>query len=192
MSGVVFLDYKHVKGDRFFIAEVVASGPDMAEFARNLNREVPSDQRIYAPPGLGEYPKWALLRKSIPSFMAVLKMTGFQLEVVRGPCEKELRKIEREQARRTTDPRRGKGRGRRGARWTPPTSGGAHAPARCPFQHDEAFESMYLTPNVPEEVAKVVFKVLCLRNHPDRGGSEDKMKKLNQTWDGIRAKRGWA
>jgi hypothetical protein len=188
VDGVVFLDLLKMKGgDKCFVIEVVCNGPAMAEFARTLNREIHHEQRDYHPPGLGESPKWTILRRAVPILLQVVRASGLRLEVVRGPAEKELRKIQKEQDRRTTDHR--KARGRRPA--TPPPHWGAST-ARCPYQHDEAFESLYLTPNAPEEVARAVFKVLALRNHPDRGGSEDKMKRLNSTWDSIRAKRGWA
>lgn len=194
MEGIVFLDLLRLRGgDKAFVIEVMASGPQMATFARSLKHEIPDDQRDYYAPGLGESPRWTFVRRAIPTLLRLIQTAGLRLEIVAGGAERELRKIEKEQARRTTDPRKGAGRrGKRSPR-PPPSSStwGGPSPARCPYPHDEAFESMYLTSNAPEDVAKAVYKVLCLRNHPDRGGSEDRMKKLNATWDGIRAKRGW-
>ncbi len=186
MDGVVFLDLLKMKGEKCFVIEVLASGPATAEFARHLNLDIPHDQREYYAPSLGNHPRWTILRRAVPILLLVIRASGLRLEVLAGPAERELRKIEKEQARRTTDPR--KGRSRRPTvppGWSPPLS-------RCAKPHDEAFESLYLTPLAPEEVARAVFKVLALRNHPDHGGSEEKMKRLNATWDGIKMKRGWA
>lgn len=187
MDGIVFLDLLKMNGEKCFVIEVLASPPSMADFARALNRDVPNDQREYYAPGLGEHPRWSILRRAIPTLLLVVRASGLRLEVVRGPAERELRKIEKEQARRTTDQKKS-GRGRRPA--TPPSWGPAQG--RCPIQHDAAMESMYITASAPEEVARAVYKVLALRNHPDRGGTEEKMKRLNSTWDAVRARKGWA
>lgn len=186
-SGIVFLDLLKMNGEKCFVIEVLASPPSMAEFARALNRDLPSDQRDYIAPGLGEAPRWTVVRRGISTLLLVVRASGLRLEVVRGPAERELRKIEKEQARRTTEKKSGRGR-----RQATPPSWAQNSPARCSIQHDAAMESMYITAGAPEDVARAVYKILALRNHPDRGGSEDKMKRLNSTWDAIRARNGWA
>lgn len=57
--------------------------------------------------------------------------------------------------------------------------------------NDPDFAVLHLLQSVPESVARATFKALVMLHHPDRGGNEIEMKRVNAAWDRIIKKRGW-
>ena len=48
-----------------------------------------------------------------------------------------------------------------------------------------AWGTLYLLPGAPLEVVRAVFKVLAMKYHPDRGGDEHIMQRLNSAYKEI-------
>jgi hypothetical protein len=47
---------------------------------------------------------------------------------------------------------------------------------------DAAFAVLHLRDDAPPEVVRAAYKALALTHHPDRGGSAEKMKSLNEAY----------
>ncbi len=45
-------------------------------------------------------------------------------------------------------------------------------------------------PDAPWEVIQAAWKAQCVKHHPDRGGSEERMKVINEAMEAIRKERG--
>jgi CRISPR/Cas system endoribonuclease Cas6 (RAMP superfamily) len=63
-----------------------------------------------------------------------------------------------------------------------------------PFAHkqgapttDELFAALHLLPSAPPEVIKAAYRALSMLHHPDLGGNEFEMKKLNLVYEKLRA-----
>jgi hypothetical protein len=65
------------------------------------------------------------------------------------------------------------------AEWTPP-------PPPRPKPVDP-YTALHLLPSAPPEVVKAVYKVLAMKHHPDHGGSEETMKRLNEAYGKLLA-----
>ncbi len=63
--------------------------------------------------------------------------------------------------------------------WTPP-------PPPRPKPVDP-YKTLHLLPSAPPEVIKAVYKVLAMKHHPDHGGSEETMKRLNEAYGRLLA-----
>lgn len=45
--------------------------------------------------------------------------------------------------------------------------------------------------DVPEEVCKSRFRALVKIYHPDRGGTKEKFKEINEAYESIKKQKGW-
>ena len=45
--------------------------------------------------------------------------------------------------------------------------------------------TLCVIPNAPKEVVRAAYRALCLLNHPDHGGNEDKMKEINAAMERL-------
>jgi hypothetical protein len=51
----------------------------------------------------------------------------------------------------------------------------------------DPYTALHLLPSAPPEVIKAVYKVLAMKHHPDHGGSEETMKRLNEAYGKLLA-----
>jgi hypothetical protein len=51
----------------------------------------------------------------------------------------------------------------------------------------DPYKTLHLLPSAPPEVIKAVYKVLAMKHHPDHGGSEETMKRLNEAYGKLLA-----
>jgi hypothetical protein len=51
--------------------------------------------------------------------------------------------------------------------------------------------SLHISKDAPREVIEAVYKALTRLHHPDKGGSEEKMKEINAARDQLFKERGW-
>ena len=65
------------------------------------------------------------------------------------------------------------------AEWTPPK------PERP--KASDPYVTLHLLPSAPPEVVKAAYKALAVLNHPDKGGDEEKMKRLNEAYGRLLA-----
>jgi DnaJ-class molecular chaperone len=71
-----------------------------------------------------------------------------------------------------------------GEGWTPPPP---PPPRRRPTR-DDAYKTLYLQPNSPPDLVRVVFRYLATVHHPDKpGGDEEKMKAINAAYKQLAA-----
>ena len=76
------------------------------------------------------------------------------------------------------DPRR---RQRQESSWAPP-------PPRRQLTKEDAYRTLYLQPNSPPDLVRVVFKYLATVYHPDKqSGDEEKMKAINAAYKQLAA-----
>jgi hypothetical protein len=61
--------------------------------------------------------------------------------------------------------------------WTPPTKPKAVDP----------YVTLHLLPSAPPEVVKAAYRALAVLNHPDKGGCEETMKRLNEAYKRLAA-----
>jgi hypothetical protein len=67
----------------------------------------------------------------------------------------------------------------------------AEAPPPMPQTHNgDPFKVLGLLPTVDPDVAKAAYRILAGKHHPDAGGSNDRMARLNNAWDQIRGTLG--
>jgi hypothetical protein len=52
--------------------------------------------------------------------------------------------------------------------------------------NDELFAALHLLPTAPPELIKSAYRILAARTHPDHGGSEFEMKKLNLVYEKLK------
>lgn len=55
---------------------------------------------------------------------------------------------------------------------------------------DKAYAVLGVSPDAPDEVVKAAYKALARKHHTDLGGSEEKMKKINEAFEHIKELRG--
>lgn len=48
-----------------------------------------------------------------------------------------------------------------------------------------------LDPSAEDDLVKLVYRYHSRRNHPDRGGSPERMAEINRAYEAIRRERGW-
>ena len=48
-----------------------------------------------------------------------------------------------------------------------------------------------MSTNATEEEVKKAYRDRARVSHPDRGGSQEEMKKVNAAWEAIKLFRGW-
>jgi len=65
------------------------------------------------------------------------------------------------------------------AEWKPPKK--ARPKAIDPYQ------TLHLLPSAPPEVVKAAYRALAVLNHPDKGGDEEQMKRLNEAYGRLLA-----
>jgi len=53
------------------------------------------------------------------------------------------------------------------------------------------YQVLGLDPSAPDEVVKLGYRHLAQRRHPDRGGSQEVMARLNQAYEEIGKMKGW-
>jgi hypothetical protein len=63
--------------------------------------------------------------------------------------------------------------------WTPPK------PERP--KASDPYVTLHLLPSAPPEVVKAAYRALAVLNHPDKGGDEEKMKRLNEAYGRLLA-----
>jgi hypothetical protein len=51
----------------------------------------------------------------------------------------------------------------------------------------DPYVTLHLLPSAPPEVVKAAYKALAVLNHPDKGGDEEKMKRLNEAYGRLLA-----
>jgi DnaJ-class molecular chaperone len=49
-----------------------------------------------------------------------------------------------------------------------------------------AYDVLHLKPDAPPEVVAAAYKALAFKHHPDRGGDEEEMKRINDSHDRIK------
>lgn len=64
----------------------------------------------------------------------------------------------------------------------------AYIQLAAPKKKRDPYEVLMITEDAPLEVAEAVFKNLAMKFHPDRGGSVDQFKELNEAIEEIREK----
>ncbi len=64
------------------------------------------------------------------------------------------------------------------AEWTPPPP----KPKAV-----DPYVTLHLLPSAPPEVVKAAYRALAVLNHPDKGGDEEKMKRLNEAYGRLLA-----
>lgn len=64
----------------------------------------------------------------------------------------------------------------------------AYIQLAAPKQKRNPYDVLMIMEDAPLEVAEAVFKNLAMKYHPDRGGSVDKFKELNEAIEEIREK----
>jgi len=62
------------------------------------------------------------------------------------------------------------------AEWTPPKP-----------KPIDPYVTLHLLPSAPPEVVKAAYRALAVLNHPDKGGDEEKMKRLNEAYGRLLA-----
>jgi hypothetical protein len=60
-------------------------------------------------------------------------------------------------------------------------------PAKPKPKAVDPYVTLHLLPSAPPEVVKAVYKVLAMKHHPDHGGSEETMKRLNEAYGRLLA-----
>jgi hypothetical protein len=65
------------------------------------------------------------------------------------------------------------------AEWTPPK------PERP--KASDPYVTLHLLPSAPPEVVKAAYRALAVLNHPDKGGDEEAMKRLNEAYGRLLA-----
>ena len=53
------------------------------------------------------------------------------------------------------------------------------------------YQVLGLDPSAPDEVVRLVYRHLANRCHPDKGGSQEAMVRLNRAYEEIGKMRGW-
>ena len=71
--------------------------------------------------------------------------------------------------------------------WESPPPAAATAPAASAASLD--FGVLQIAPHACFEVAQAAYRALCMKYHPDRGGLESDMVRLNTAWE--RVKKGY-
>jgi DnaJ-domain-containing protein 1 len=49
----------------------------------------------------------------------------------------------------------------------------------------DAYTTLHLLPSAPPEVVKAAYRALAQLHHPDRGGDEEKMKRVNLAYEAL-------
>jgi hypothetical protein len=65
------------------------------------------------------------------------------------------------------------------AEWTPPKKSRPKA--------SDPYVTLHLLPSAPPEVVKAAYRALATLHHPDKGGDEEKMKRLNEAYGRLLA-----
>lgn len=58
-------------------------------------------------------------------------------------------------------------------------------------EEESPYDILNVNPTAPDEIVKAAHRVLARLNHSDLGGDENKMKKINEAFEQIKAERGW-
>lgn len=66
------------------------------------------------------------------------------------------------------------------------SSGAGWSQSPPPSTGHPALAKMHLLPTAPPEVVKAVFRALAMLYHPDKGGSAEQMRELNEAYDQLR------
>jgi len=61
----------------------------------------------------------------------------------------------------------------------------------APEKEPSPYDVLNVREDAPDEVVKAAHRVLARLNHTDLGGDENKMKKINEAFEQIKAERGW-
>jgi hypothetical protein len=61
----------------------------------------------------------------------------------------------------------------------------------APRKEQSPYDVLNVREDAPDEVVKAAHRVLARLNHTDLGGDENKMKKINEAFERIKAERGW-
>lgn len=171
LAGAAYIDFIAKKGARSFRSFVIelATPPDTTlRIATEINDKILPEHRMYVPPAPGGFPRWLLLRAAVPAFVQIALALGVELRPVTSRAASELKKAARERGQRERGPERG----------PRPTAASPFSP-------------LYLTQDVPEDVAKVVYRHLAAKHHPDKGGDPEAMKRVNIAWEAVKRVRGW-
>jgi hypothetical protein len=51
----------------------------------------------------------------------------------------------------------------------------------------DPYQTLHLLPSAPPEVVKAAYRALAVLNHPDKGGCEETMKRLNEAYKRLAA-----
>ena len=66
------------------------------------------------------------------------------------------------------------------AEWKPP-------PSKPRPKSIDPYRTLHLLPSAPPEVIRAAFKALAMKHHPDHGGDEEQMKRLNAAFKMLAA-----
>lgn len=68
----------------------------------------------------------------------------------------------------------------------PPPNGQQFPPKAVPLAPSEPWATLHLLPSAPPEVIQAAFRALARLHHPDRGGNEETMRKINNAWEQLK------
>ena len=177
---MIFIDLFRDKGGKAFVVELLDAETLRVEFARRM-KDLPPEKRSYVAPKLGSNPIWIVTPATIWEVFQIVSDLRMEFRVV----DRAQREIERMQKRRA-GAKRGRGSHRTQQHPPPWTNAGTWSTPT-----DPDFAVLHLLPSAPQEVAQAAYRALAVLTHPDKGGSDEAMKKVNAAWGEVKKKRGW-
>ena len=129
-----------------------------------LKAVVPARSRTYAP----EERTWWISAPEWPKALRVLRAHGLFLANWYATASSS-----------EDDP----GQGR--FRWEPPGEPPPRRPSTERLRSVDPYAELHLLPTAPPEVVRAAYRALALLHHPDKGGSEAAMKRINAAYERI-------